>query len=104
MDEMQRDVNVQVADVQFQLTGGMAGVSMSGWKYLGRGLYKNIDGSSEKSGITFLECLKWCEDKRAGYKSWNGVLWDPRDKDCECLKNDRGHRCRGYTNYMHFRM
>merc|ERR1712168_161121 len=92
---------------------------MNGWKYLGRGTWKTRDDSFSTSGLTFPECVKMCDYYRSKGRwsdyiliantpskvereKWNGLSWRPRDRLCECSKNDRGHRTAGMTDWMHF--
>ena len=91
-----------VADVKKQVEKVDNDVLYNTWKFVGSGFYASHDDQVQKSVYTMKECLEFCQSKRmSDGGEWNGVVWNERNGNCWCEKNDRGHR--EHSDYQHFR-
>ena len=75
------------------------------WTFVGMGWFVKHDENYDVGlGLTVAGCLSVCTDKRSRESSrWNGVLFDPSEGWCSCIKNDVGHDPTIVKDAMHFK-
>ena len=84
-----------------------------GYKYLGLGVgpFKGMIDIKVGATTTLQECLQLCADRRLADSkkekkdsTYNGVVWNKKDRYCWLIKNDNVHNSSpDYADFLHFR-